>query len=85
MAFNGATPIFQCKNTKNNSYLCHDEEYAVCTQASPCVINMAMLETEDGVVSFMLRDIERKKNGNLGLGSVGLGMGDGYVFETYYY
>ncbi|MGO4545018.1 Rrf2 family transcriptional regulator [Paenibacillus sp. 2TAB23] len=45
-AVEGASPIFQCKNIKNNSYLCRDEEYAACTQASSCVINIVMLDAE---------------------------------------
>ncbi|MFC5650702.1 RrF2 family transcriptional regulator [Paenibacillus solisilvae] len=48
-AVEGATPIFQCKNIKNNSYLCRDEDYAACSQASSCVINLTMLEAEDSM------------------------------------
>src|SRR3954452_22131653 len=49
-AVEGATPIFQCKNIKDNTYLCNrDEEFAACTKASPCVINMTMLEAEDSM------------------------------------
>jgi Rrf2 family protein len=56
-AVEGATPIFQCKNIKNNSYLCRDEDYAACTQSSPCVINLAMLEAEDS-----MRNVLRNKS-----------------------
>ncbi|MBM7564889.1 Rrf2 family transcriptional regulator [Paenibacillus sacheonensis] len=56
-AVEGATPIFQCKNIKNNSYLCRDEEYARCALASPCTINMAMLEAEES-----MRNVLRKKS-----------------------
>ncbi|BBI33979.1 RrF2 family transcriptional regulator [Cohnella abietis] len=56
-AVEGATPIFQCKNIKNNSYLCQDEDYAACTRASPCVINLTMLEAEDS-----MRNVLRKKS-----------------------
>ncbi|MBA2939850.1 Rrf2 family transcriptional regulator [Paenibacillus sp. CGMCC 1.16610] len=45
-AVEGATPIFQCKNIKDNSFLCLDEDVAACTRATPCVINQAMLEAE---------------------------------------
>ncbi|MGG3451787.1 RrF2 family transcriptional regulator [Domibacillus aminovorans] len=56
-AVEGATPIFQCKNIKNNSYLCRDEDYAACALASPCVINLAMLEAEDS-----MRNVLRNKS-----------------------
>jgi Rrf2 family protein len=48
-AVEGVTPIFQCKNIKNNSYLCRDEEYAACTRATPCLINLTMLEAEESM------------------------------------
>jgi Rrf2 family protein len=56
-AVEGAKPIFLCKNIKNNSYLCRDEEYAACSLASPCVINQAMLEAEDS-----MRNVLRNKS-----------------------
>jgi Rrf2 family protein len=56
-AVEGATPIFQCKNIKNNSYLCRDEDYAACTLASPCTINLVMLEAEDS-----MRNVLRNKS-----------------------
>jgi len=37
------------------------------------------IEVDDGVESLMLRDVERLRNGNLDLGSTGLGMGDNEV------
>ncbi|CAM4394496.1 Rrf2 family protein [Paenibacillus endophyticus] len=52
-AVEGASPIFQCKNIKNNSYLCRDEEYAACTQASSCVINLVMLDAEDSMRNLL--------------------------------
>ncbi|GGG69233.1 RrF2 family transcriptional regulator [Paenibacillus radicis (ex Gao et al. 2016)] len=55
-AVEGATPIFQCKKIKDNSYLCQDEEYAACSKASPCVINMTMLEAEES-----MRNVLRNK------------------------
>lgn len=48
-AVEGATPIFQCKNIKNNSYLCRDEDFAACTKATPCIINLSMLEAEENM------------------------------------
>ncbi|MGO4373152.1 Rrf2 family transcriptional regulator [Paenibacillus sp. MCAF20] len=56
-AIEGVTPIFQCKNIKNNSYLCRDEDYAACSLASPCVINLAMLEAEES-----MRNVLRNKS-----------------------
>lgn len=56
-AIEGATPIFQCKNIKNNSYLCRDEEYAACARTSSCTINLAMLEAEDS-----MRNVLRNKS-----------------------
>lgn len=56
-AVEGATPIFQCKNIKNNSYLCNDKDYAACALDSPCVINLAMLEAEDS-----MRNVLRNKS-----------------------
>ena len=56
-AVEGATPIFQCKNIKNNSYLCRDEDYAACTLASPCEINLVMLEAEES-----MRNVLRNKS-----------------------
>jgi Rrf2 family protein len=55
-AVEGATPIFQCKNIKNNSYLCRDEDYAACALASSCEINLVMLEAEDS-----MRNVLRSK------------------------
>ncbi|MBP3963027.1 RrF2 family transcriptional regulator [Paenibacillus lignilyticus] len=46
-AVEGKSPIFQCKNIKDNSYLCRDEEYAACTRATPCVINLTMRDAEE--------------------------------------
>ncbi|NBD24745.1 Rrf2 family transcriptional regulator [Paenibacillus glycinis] len=48
-AVEGKTPIFQCKNIKDNSYLCQDPEYAACAKATPCTINMAMVEAEESM------------------------------------
>lgn len=57
-AVEGATPIFQCKNIKDNTILCNrDEEFAACTKASPCLINMTMLEAEDS-----MRNVLRNKS-----------------------
>ncbi|MDU0205947.1 MULTISPECIES: Rrf2 family transcriptional regulator [Paenibacillus] len=57
-AVEGKAPIFQCKNIKDNSYLCtKDEEVAACTKATPCTINMAMLEAEDS-----MRNVLRNKS-----------------------
>lgn len=52
-AVEGATPIFQCKNIKNNSYLCRDEDYKACSLASSCVINLAMLEAEESMRNLL--------------------------------
>ncbi|SDX71372.1 Rrf2 family transcriptional regulator [Paenibacillus sp. CF384] len=47
-AVEGQAPIFQCKNIKDNSYLCReDEEFAACTKATPCVINLTMRDAEE--------------------------------------
>jgi len=56
-AVEGVTPIFQCKNIKNNSILCQDEEYLACTKASPCIINLTMLEAENS-----MRNVLRNKS-----------------------
>jgi Rrf2 family protein len=48
-AVEGTGPIFQCKNIKDNSYLCRDEDFAACSRGTPCVINKAMLEAEDSM------------------------------------
>ncbi|QHW29699.1 Rrf2 family transcriptional regulator [Paenibacillus rhizovicinus] len=48
-AVEGTSRIFQCKNIKNNSYLCRDEEVAACTRAAPCLINLTMLEAEESM------------------------------------
>ncbi|WP_308639447.1 RrF2 family transcriptional regulator [Paenibacillus silvisoli] len=48
-AVEGAAPIFQCKNIKNNSLLCNDEEFAACTRAAPCMINLTMREAEESM------------------------------------
>ncbi|MDG0810342.1 RrF2 family transcriptional regulator [Cohnella rhizosphaerae] len=48
-AVEGATPIFQCKNIKNNSYICRDEDFAACARVTPCVINLTMLEAEESM------------------------------------
>ncbi|MBO7747124.1 Rrf2 family transcriptional regulator [Paenibacillus sp. MWE-103] len=49
-AVEGVTPIFQCKNIKDNSYLCRsDDEYAACARAMPCTINLTMLEAEESM------------------------------------
>jgi Rrf2 family protein len=48
-AVEGTAPIFQCKNIKDSSYLCRDEDYAACSKATPCLINQAMLEAEDSM------------------------------------
>ncbi|QAY66819.1 Rrf2 family transcriptional regulator [Paenibacillus protaetiae] len=48
-AVEGVAPIFQCKNIKNNSCLCQDEQFAATTRATPCVINLAMLEAEESM------------------------------------
>ncbi|MCM3626098.1 Rrf2 family transcriptional regulator [Paenibacillus glycanilyticus] len=56
-AIEGARPVFQCKNVKNNSYLCRrDEDFLKCTAATPCVINLTMLEAEES-----MRNSLRKK------------------------
>lgn len=55
-AVEGKKPIFQCKNIKNNSYLCRDEEVAACTKATPCLINLSMLEAEES-----MRNVLRNK------------------------
>ncbi|QGQ97617.1 Rrf2 family transcriptional regulator [Paenibacillus psychroresistens] len=55
-AVEGSTPIFQCKNIKDNSYLCRDEDYAACSRASSCEINIVMLEAEDS-----MRNVLRNK------------------------
>lgn len=47
-AVEGASPIFQCKNIKNNDFLCRsDEELATCARSTPCIINLAMREAEE--------------------------------------
>ncbi|WP_219835583.1 Rrf2 family transcriptional regulator [Paenibacillus sp. R14(2021)] len=48
-AVEGAPSLFQCKNIKNNSYLCRDEDFKTCTMATPCVINLAMLDAEESM------------------------------------
>ncbi|GMK40824.1 Rrf2 family transcriptional regulator [Paenibacillus sp. CCS19] len=56
-AVEGKSPIFQCKNIKDNSYLCRDEEYAACSKASPCLINLTMREAEES-----MRNVLRNKS-----------------------
>ncbi|MDR6550634.1 Rrf2 family transcriptional regulator [Paenibacillus qinlingensis] len=48
-AVEGSSPIFQCKNIKDNSYLCRDEEVAACTRATPCIINLTMRDAEESM------------------------------------
>ncbi|MDQ0874288.1 Rrf2 family protein [Paenibacillus sp. V4I3] len=52
-AVEGAAPIFQCKNIKNNSMLCRDEEFAASCRVTPCVIKHAMLEAEDSMRNML--------------------------------
>ncbi|WP_141499991.1 Rrf2 family transcriptional regulator [Paenibacillus luteus] len=52
-AVEGVSPVFQCKNIKDNTYLCRDEDYRACSAASPCVINMTMIEAEESMRSVL--------------------------------
>ncbi|AZN41315.1 RrF2 family transcriptional regulator [Paenibacillus albus] len=53
-AVEGAAPVFQCKNIKDNSLLCQqDEELAACSRATPCIINMTMREAEQSMRNML--------------------------------
>lgn len=57
-AVEGAAPIFQCKNIKDNSLLCQqDETFASCSRSTPCIINVTMREAEQS-----MRNVLRGKN-----------------------
>jgi Rrf2 family protein len=49
-AVEGAKPIFQCKNIKDNGYLYREN---CCSASSSCTINLVMLSAEEKMRDFL--------------------------------